>query len=115
MRTQDSAAPLTIGFDIGGTNTRAGVVDASGSILTTVSTRTPEDEDGLVHAIVELVEQLRREYSVGAVGVAVAGFLDPECEVVRFAPHLPWKDNEPVRDILQEELELPVRLEHDAN
>ena len=115
MPTQDSAAPLTIGFDIGGTNTRAGVVDSTGIVVDTVSTHTPEDEDGLVHAIVELVEQLRRRHSVAAVGVAVAGFLDPACEVVRFAPHLPWRDNEPVRDILQEELELPVRLEHDAN
>ena len=110
-----SAVPLTIGFDIGGTNTRAGVVDTSGTVLDTVSTHTPEDEDSLVHAIVELVEQLRRKHSVSAVGVAAAGFLDPACEVVRFAPHLPWKDNAPVRDILQEELELPVRLEHDAN
>ena len=110
-----SAAPLTIGFDIGGTNTRAGVVDASGNLLGTAATRTPEDEEGLVQVIVELVEQLRTKYSVSAVGVAVAGFLDPACEVVRFAPHLPWRDNEPVRDILQDELGLPVRLEHDAN
>lgn len=106
---------LTIGFDIGGTNTRAAVVDASGAIIDLEQTRTPHDADGLTHAIVELVEVLRRRHRISAVGLAVAGFLDPDCEVVRFAPHLPWQDNEPVRAMLQEELELPVRLEHDAN
>lgn len=44
----------------------------------------------------------------------MAGFLDPECEIVRFAPHLPWRDA-PVRARLEALLDLPVRLEHDAN
>ncbi|WP_297850723.1 ROK family protein [uncultured Corynebacterium sp.] len=115
MPTHESTSPLTIGFDIGGTNTRAGVVDADGVVVDTVATRTPEDEEGLTRAIVDLVGQLRSHHEVDAVGLAIAGFLDPACEVVRFAPHLPWKDNEPVRDVLQDALGLPVRLEHDAN
>nr|VDG63239.1 glucokinase [Streptococcus thermophilus] len=106
---------FTIGFDIGGTNTRAGVVDKHGEIVDVEDTHTPHDADGLTHAIVELVEVLRRRHPIGAVGLAVAGFLDPDCKVVRFAPHLPWQDNEPVKSLLEEELELPVRLEHDAN
>ena len=106
---------VTIGFDIGGTNTRAGVVDKHGDIVDVEETHTPHDADGLTHAIVELVEVLRRRHSIGAVGLAVAGFLDPDCEVVRFAPHLPWQDNAPVKQLLEEELELPVCLEHDAN
>lgn len=113
-----SEAQLTIGFDIGGTNTRAGVVDEHGTVIDTESTRTPHSADGLTSTIVELVDVLRQrhyEASIGAVGLAVAGFLDPQCEVVRFAPHLPWQDDEPVRKNLEERLKLPVRLEHDAN
>ena len=34
--------PLTIGFDIGGTNLRAAVVDANGQILDVASTSTPQ-------------------------------------------------------------------------
>ena len=113
-----SETKLTIGFDIGGTNTRAGVVDEGGRVLDVESTRTPHTPEGLRHAIVGMVDTLRHRSpagAIGSVGLAVAGFLDPECEVVRFAPHLPWQDNEPVRKILQDELGLPVRLEHDAN
>lgn len=107
--------PLTIGFDIGGTNLRAAVVDAQGQILDAASTRTPHTGPEMTQAIVQLVDELRASHNVAAVGVAVAGFLDPDCEIVRFAPHLPWRDDYPLRQTLADELGLPVRLEHDAN
>lgn len=111
----DTGSLLTVGFDIGGTNTRAGVVTASGEIIDSRSTRTPHDADELTNAISRLVEELRREHDIAAVGVAVAGFLDPECERVRFAPHLPWRNDAPVKNQLEAATGLPVRLEHDAN
>ncbi len=105
--------PVTVGFDIGGTNLRAAVV-ASGTIVEQRSVDTPKDAEELQRSIVELVEAIREHYNVTGVGLAIAGFLDPECEVVRFAPHLPWRDRE-VRRELSQALGLPVRLEHDAN
>ncbi|AIJ33903.1 MULTISPECIES: ROK family protein [Corynebacterium] len=107
--------PLTIGFDIGGTNLRAAVVDANGQILDAASTSTPQTGSEMTAAIVELAHQLRASHDIAAVGLAVAGFLDPDCEIVRFAPHLPWRDDYPLRKKLADELGLPVRLEHDAN
>lgn len=108
-------SPVTVGFDIGGTNTRAAVVDATGAIVESLGSPTPHDAEGLTDTIVRMVGDLRATHDVGAVGVAVAGFLDPSCEVVRFAPHLAWRDDQPVRRDLEEALGLPVRLEHDAN
>ena len=110
-----AAAPLTVGFDIGGTNIRAGVVTGDGEIIDVRSTQTPQDAAELECAITNLVEHLRADHEIAAVGVAVAGFLDPQCETIRFAPHLPWRDDAPVRRILQDKIGLPVRLEHDAN
>lgn len=111
-----SIAPnaLTIGVDIGGTNMRAAVVDTHGEILDRAATLTPNSEDVLVDKLVALVNTLRDRHEIAAVGLAVAGFLDPDCTTVRFAPHLPWRDA-PVREIMTERLQLPVRLEHDAN
>lgn len=106
---------LTVGFDIGGTNTRAGVVTPEGEVLDVRSAHTPQDADELTATIVGMVDELRAEYDIAAVGLAIAGFLDPGCEVVRFAPHLPWRDDRPVRAELEAALGLPVRLEHDAN
>lgn len=110
-----TSSPLTVGFDIGGTNTRAAVVDAGGSVIAVRSGATPDTGAGLTKAIVDMVEQLRAEHNISAVGVAIAGFLDPECEVVRFAPHLAWRNDAPVRKELEAAIGLPVRLEHDAN
>ncbi|AWB81551.1 glucokinase [Corynebacterium yudongzhengii] len=112
MDTQDPRP--TIGFDIGGTNLRAGVVDAAGRVLNSSSTPTPRSAEELEDAIVDLAREVGEGFSVGAIGLAIAGFLDPECETVRFAPHLPWRDT-PVRSRLAERLDVPVRLEHDAN
>ena len=106
---------MTVGFDIGGTNARAAVVDADGVIVDSLGTETPHDADGLTRTIVDMVGQLRTTHDIGAVGVAVAGFLDPSCEVVRFAPHLAWRDDQPVRRELEQAIGLPVRIEHDAN
>lgn len=106
---------MTVGFDIGGTNARAAVVDAHGEIVESLSTQTPHDADGLTRTIVDMVGELHAKHDIGAVGVAVAGFLDPSCEIVRFAPHLAWRDDQPVRRDLEEAIGLPVRLEHDAN
>ncbi|ALC06367.1 glucose kinase [Corynebacterium deserti GIMN1.010] len=103
-----------VGFDIGGTNMRAGLVDASGHIITSLSAPSPRTTHDMERGIFDLVAELKSQYPVDAVGLAVAGFLDPECETVRFAPHLPWRD-EPVRSKLEDLLGLPVRLEHDAN
>lgn len=110
-----SAGALTVGFDIGGTNVRAGAVDAAGRIVARREARTAHTEAELVRTIACIVEELQADYEIGAVGAAVAAFLDPECEIVRFAPHLPWRDNRPVRAELEDAMGLPVRLEHDAN
>lgn len=104
----------TIGFDIGGTNLRAGVVDAAGDLVDSLTAPVPRTEREAEDAIVEAVAELAARHTVGAVGLAVAGFLDPECEIVRFAPHLPWRDA-PLKARLAERLGKPVRLEHDAN
>ena len=105
---------VTVGFDIGGTNLRAGVLDGAGELLAQATRPTPRTTEGLEDTIAELVGEYRLRYPVGAVGIALAAFLDPDCETVRFAPHLSWRDT-PVRALLEERLGVPVRLEHDAN
>lgn len=110
-----TSSPLTVGLDIGGTNTRAAAVDANGNVVAVRSGDTPHTGEELTAAIVGMVSQLRAEHDISAVGVAIAGFLDPECEVVRFAPHLAWRNDAPVRKELEDAIGLPVRLEHDAN
>ena len=107
-------APVCVGFDIGGTNLRGAVVDAHGTVIDFEQVPTPSSTSALERGIKHIVEKLGKRHQIAAVGVAVAAFLDPDCTTVRFAPHLPWRDAA-VQQRLQNLLQLPVRLEHDAN
>ncbi|AFU00246.1 ROK family glucokinase [Nocardia brasiliensis] len=108
------ARPLTVGIDVGGTNIRASVIDNSGEVLDTVQAPTPHSARALEDALARSVRELCDRHPIGAVGLAVAGFITADRTTVRFAPHLPWQDT-PVAQRLTERLELPVILEHDAN
>ncbi|MEV6773221.1 ROK family glucokinase [Nocardia sp. NPDC051030] len=106
--------PLTVGIDVGGTNIRASVVDGSGEVLDTVTASTPHSARSLEDGLARVVRELCARHQIGAVGLAVAGFVDEDRATVRFAPHLPWEDA-PVAQRLTDRLGLPVILEHDAN
>jgi glucokinase len=90
----------SIGVDIGGSKVLAAVVDETGRVLDTESTATPGPGSGVENATVEEVEdalvevvgRLIAQYGRLTVGVAAAGFVARDGERVRFAPHLPWRD-----------------------
>jgi glucokinase len=113
---RDSRDPstLTVGVDIGGTNIRAGVVDADGEVLDTVHAPTPRSSRSLDRALENVIRELMGRHTVTGVGLAIAGFLTSDRKTVRFAPHLPWREAK-VGKTLGARLELPVVLEHDAN
>jgi glucokinase len=104
-----------IGLDVGGTSVRAAVVDEQGSLLDTARAGTPSGENALEDAISGVIDELRNRHDeVGAVGLAVAGFVANDRRTVMFAPHLAWRAA-PVADRIAKRVGLPVTLEHDAN
>ncbi len=108
---------LFIGVDIGGTKVLATAVSSSGRVLRTALRTTPgrRVEARLVEdALTEAVEEIAGTRRVRAIGIAAAGFVDAQGERVRFAPHLPWRD-EGVRARLSERWSAPVVLDNDAN
>jgi glucokinase len=109
--------PLFIGVDIGGTKVLATAVSSTGRVLRTATRTTPgrRVEARLVEdALTEAVQEIAGVRRVGAIGIAAAGFVDAQGERVRFAPHLPWRD-EGVRARLAERWSAPVVLDNDAN
>ncbi len=104
---------FTIGIDIGGTKIAAGLVAADGSLhrATRVATSTSSDE--IVGAVVQLVKELSVDADVMGVGVAAAGFVDHEAGTIS-SPNIAWRD-EPLRDRVQAQIDVPVVLENDAN
>ena len=108
-------AVITVGVDIGGTKIAAAAVDEKGEVVARSRRDTPEEHAAaILHTVAEMVRELAASTEVGAVGVAAAGFVDSARSSVVFAPNLPWRD-EPLRDLLQAEVDLPVVIENDAN
>jgi glucokinase len=108
---------LFIGVDIGGTKVLAAAVSSTGRVLRTARRTTPgrRVESRLVEdALTEAVQEVAGARRPAAIGIAAAGFVDAQGERVRFAPHLPWRD-EGVRGRLAERWSAPVVLDNDAN
>ena len=109
--------PLVVGIDIGGTKVLAVETDGDGQVVSSARRETPGRlvdtvlvEDSLTAAL----EDVAAGRPVAAVGLAAAGFVDRAGERVRFAPHLPWRDD-PVRDRLAARWGTTVALDNDAN
>ena len=100
----------TIGIDIGGTKAAGVRLDDS-----VVAARVVDSvyEGDLVANIAETVRELWTD-DVEAVGVGLAGLVQWPEGVFAWGPHLEWKDV-PVRTALEEELQVPVVVDNDAN
>jgi glucokinase len=109
--------PLLVGVDVGGSKVLAVELAADGSVGRTSMRVTPGRtvESDLVEETLALaVADVAVGRPVAAVGVAAAGFVDATGERVRFAPHLPWRD-EQVRQRLEDRFGTRVVLDNDAN
>ena len=107
---------LTIGVDVGGTKVAGGLVDAHGKVLAQHRVDTPaRDAEATTTAIVSVIEAMRAEHEVEAVGIGIAGFVDAARSKVYFAPNLlGWRDG-PLRWEVEQRVGLPVVVENDAN
>src|ERR1051326_6604910 len=116
--TKSAKTSYAIGIDLGGTKTEAALVDADGDIADRQRTPTEaaQGPDHVVEIVVSLVKThyLRpSERPVHAIGLGVAGQVDPENGVVRRAPNLDWRDF-PIRERLESALKLPVAVLNDV-
>jgi glucokinase len=107
--------------DIGGTSTKAGVVNAAGELrlLDSIPTRGP-DAHAFADALSQLIERVReaagvKQYQLAGLAVAIAGFLDPDRGRMVYNSNLPWLENFPIRDHLAQRFNMRVELEVDSN
>ncbi len=111
---------LTIGIDIGGTNTKYGIVDRGGQVIFQGSIMTAEFEEfkdyfkGLASALREAMAQLKGENKILGIGVGAANGNYYKGTIER-ATNLPWKGIIPLAEMLREEFQIPAIITNDAN
>ena len=103
-----------LAIDIGGTKMAAGVVDASGRLLRSLSTPTPRGPDG-EEVLAALLDVVRRVGPSGALacGVGTAGPMTAGGRTVS-ALNIPGWRGVPLLSRLEDALQLPVEIDGDA-
>ncbi len=111
-----------LGLDIGGTKLAAVIANAKGELLAkqTVPTRAEEGPEVVLQQLLELAENVVLDagmwmQGLEGVGVACGGPLNTQTGVVNNPPNLPGWDAVPLKEILEQKLQLPVLVENDAN
>ena len=113
-------AGYCIGLDLGGTNLRAAAIDRNGKLLdkTAGSTNYIEGREAVLSDIVSAIQTLRSRQgaaSLTGIGIGVPGFIRMKEGFITSSNNLPYFENFPVRDAIEQRLGAHVILENDAN
>lgn len=109
-----------VGIDIGGTNTKLGIVDSRGTVLAKDSIKTNKHQriedyiQDLHQAFLSLVESQNLDGEIVGIGVGApnANYFKGTIEG---AVNLPWKGVVPFAKLMEEVFHIPVRITNDAN
>ncbi|MBX2962942.1 MAG: ROK family protein [Cyclobacteriaceae bacterium] len=111
---------ITIGIDIGGTNTKFGIVDRAGNVLFQDRIKTQEHDEitdlinDLTKVIRESIANLGTDYSLVGIGVGAANG-NYYKGTIEHATNLKWKGIIPLAEMLSKPLGVPVLVTNDAN
>lgn len=112
---------IRIGIDIGGTNLKAGVVDAQGAILHVKKCPLGawEGGDAFLEKVCTLAEEATAEAGfqksdVASVGMGFPGAVDDEKGILTYITNIPL-GGYPLREKFQQRWQVPVHLGNDAN
>ncbi len=105
---------MIVGIDVGGTNARALLVDpATGGVLGRRRSSSAGDGPALVRCIAGMIEELRVEETVEAVGLGIAGLAD-RAGTLCYSPNLPDLLGFPIGPELEDAIGVPVTVGNDA-
>ena len=110
----------TLGIDIGGTNTKFGLVDKEGNLLMDGTMPTPgyPEVESFLNVLAEHIaakmEEIAVPFELKAVGVGApnGNYFNGSIE---HAPNLQWKGIVPLAKLLEQIYNVPVVLTNDAN
>ena len=109
---------VVAGMDIGGTNTRFGLVDEKGKIVVRDSVPTTDfpDAKDLVKAISKKILEEAKETKSQLKGIGIGAPNGNYFKgTIEFAPNLKWKGIIPLANYFKDELKVPTVLTNDAN
>ena len=114
------AEKYAIGIDVGGTNTKFGVVNKNGEILIQdrIKTNEKENVEGFIEVLAEKLQPMIDQYGGPEAFVGI-GMGAPNANyyqgTIEYAANRKWKGIIPMADIMEEKFKIQTKLTNDAN
>jgi glucokinase len=104
-----------LGIDMGGTQLRAGVVQAGGiSSITSTRINAQGSSEEVLQGLYAFIDPLINK-TVTAIGIGVPGLVDAAQSTVYDVVNIPsWKEM-PLKQLMEQRYEIPVLINNDAN
>lgn len=110
-----------IGIDVGGTNVKIALVDGDGKIIysNSVPTYAQMGYEYTVNNIKQAIKDLMKETNtdskdIQGIGFDFPGQVDCKTGVVKNAPNIPGWVNVPIAQMIEEEFNIPTRIDNDV-
>src|SRR5687768_14733955 len=116
----DLSNEYAVGIDIGGTNTKYGIVNHRGEIIQKGELKTdafPSIElfiDALYNTLIPIINTKARDGKVKGIGIGAPNG-NYYTGTIEYAPNLHWKGIIPVTKLITSKFSLPSSLTNDAN
>jgi glucokinase len=108
---------LYAGFDLGGTQLKYGLIDARGRLIIKEKRKSPGSMDELLDILRDAWRSLREAAParIRACGFGFAGFFSLKDQKILNSPNYPSLDNVDLVPVLRKVVDVPFRIDNDAN
>lgn len=109
------------GVDLGGTNTKIGILNREGDILKSriIKTLSAEGADNTLERIWKTIQELAQELDINIANIKGIGLGIPgpvlEQSIVAFFANFPWERNINIKEKLEKLTGIETKLDNDAN
>tara|TARA_B100000029_G_scaffold480578_1_gene528728 strand:+ start:1020 stop:2000 length:981 start_codon:yes stop_codon:yes gene_type:complete len=112
----NSPSNLSLGFDIGGTNIRGLGLGSRGETTKLYQKSHLSELDNIIDSILNIYKEIQLDTGkqIESIGIGCAGLIDTE-GVVRASPNILALENFPLKEAIEEKVEVSVTVENDAN
>lgn len=104
-----------LGYDVGGTKIKCGVVDDEGEIESEITIDTPKKLQEFLDSIGNVFKDFKEKYDVEAAGLGIAGFHDLQKGIIYNSPNIDYLREVKIKLFLNRYLTVPFFINNDAN
>ena len=117
MIDKEESRRFFVGFDLGGTHLKYGLVDGSGRIIQESHVETPKSMKSLLLTVQDIWRALRdqKDHDIHAAGFGFPGIFSLREQKILQSPNYPDIDNFPLIPSLSQFIDVPFCMNNDAN